>query len=227
MGWLKERNIAKKQKAKGFALDATKIIESTDAPFHAARMFLSQYESNVEFKPRVALKYARRAYSAAISESEIVKTYTRAMEILGAQDKADSRKVTDLDSAYMSSMAKGKYKKAGRIANKLSVMAHSAHDPSEIGIAVDRSGQDDGTVTILVTNRTEKPLVIDSISCSCGNILVDVQKGMSETCNPGNHVSRKISYDKEKTMNLTITVEYDSSFERRVVTRRVQLSNKV
>lgn len=226
-GWLKSRRLKKQAEAKRMIADSRTIMDSVESPYRTARSLISEYEASVEFSPRSACKSAKKAYRSAVAESEIAQTYTHARELLDAQRALDDSKIVSLDSKYMACMAKGNYKKARKIADKLDLIASSEHDPSEIRIAIDRAGLDDGEIKIVISNRSDRSVNIDSIACSCGSKQIDVQKGMSEACRPGSQHIRTVRFEGDKAMGLTVVVTYEIDFVRRVMTRQFTLLNKV
>jgi len=225
--WFKSKRLKKQAQAKKMIADSRTIMDSVESPYRTTRSMISEYEASVEFNPRSACRSAKKAYRSAVAESEIAQIYTRARELLDAQRALDDSKISSLDSKYMACMARGDYKKARKIADKLDIIASSEHDPSEIRIALDRTHLDDGEIKIIISNRSDKSVNIDSIACSCGSREIDVQKGMSEACRPGSQHIRTVKFEGDKAMGLTVVVTYEMGFERRTMTRQFALLNKV
>ena len=175
-GWRAKRQ----DRAKEMAEDARDVMDSVESPYTAARSSLSEYEKAVRFRPGSAYRHAKRAYRKAVDESEAARTHTMATEVLEAQKRTDERRISSMDSDYRSNLAKGRTRKATKIANRMYVEASSNPDPSPVSVTIDRSGLDEGSIDVIVTNRGDRPVVIDAISCSCGSTELMSQTGMSD-----------------------------------------------
>ncbi len=226
-GWFEARKQKKQAIAKKMIADSRVIMDSVESSYRTTRSYISKYESEVEFNARSACKSAKKAYRSAIAESEIVQIYGRAMELLDAQDLLETKKIQKLDADYMASMARGKFRKARKIANKLDIIANSDHDPSDIRITLDRSHLDEGSIRIIISNRSERAIIIEQVSCSSGTKQLDIQGVMSEPCHPGCQTTRDVGFVGDKALGLTVTVTYESGFEKRAITRQFALMNKV
>ena len=204
-GWRAKRQ----DRAKEMAEDARDVMDSVESPYTAARSSLSEYEKAVRFRPGSAYRHAKRAYRKAVDESEAARTHTMAAEVLEAQKRTDERRISSLDDAYRSCLARGKMRKAASAAQKMYVLANSNPDPSIVTVTLDDGNLSNGSVDVIITNRGEKPIVINVISCSCGTTELMSEKGMSEACQPGSQTKRTVSFDQDVSLGITVYVEYE------------------
>ena len=222
-GWRAKRQ----DRAKEMAEDARDVMDSVESPYTAARSSLSEYEKAVRFRPGSAYRHAKRAYRKAVDESEAARTHTMAAEVLEAQKRTDERRISSMDSDYRSNLAKGRTRKATKIANRMYVEASSNPDPSPVSVTIDRSGLDEGSIDVIVTNRGDRPVVIDAISCSCGSTELMSQTGMSEACQPGQQTRRAVTFDQDVSLGVTVFVEYQCGFETSKIRRQFSLIKQV
>lgn len=227
MGWFEQRRIRRQERAKHMATDARDVMKSVESPYTAANSALSEYEKAVKFSPGSAYRHAKKAYRMAVSEAEAAKTHLKAVEVLEAQKRMDEKQISSLDSDYRSNLAKGRMRKAVSIAKKLYVIANSNPDPSAVVVTLDDSQVDDGRVEVMITNRGEKVIVINSIGCSCGTTELYAQKGMSEACQPGCQTSRTVEFDQDVSLGLTVYVEYECGFEVIKIRRQFPITKQV
>ena len=227
MGFLDNWRARRQTKAKKMADEARDIMNSVESPYTVAKTSMSEYEKAVKFSPGSAYRHAKKAYRMAVTESEAARMHLRAVEVLGAQKRMDDKKISSMDSDYRSYLARGKMKKAVKIAKAMYVEANSNPDPSSVTVSLDQSGLDDGHVDVIITNRGNRAVVIDSISCSCGTTEVISQTGMSETCQPGHQTRRSINFDQDVSLGLTVYVEYECGFETNKIRRQFSLIKQV
>ena len=226
-GFFEERRIRRQARAKSMCEEAKDVMKSIESPYTSARKSLAEYEKAVRFKPGSAYRHAKKAYRLAVSESETARIHLKATEILDAQKRMEERRIASLESSYNSSLARGKMRKAASIANKMQVIANSNPDPSMIAVTLDDRAVGDGHVKVIVTNRGDKAVVINAISCSCGTTTLLDEKGMSEACQPGATTSRDVRFDQDISLGITVFIEYECGFETNKIRRQFPLLNQV
>ena len=227
MSFLDNWKAKRQERAKQMCLEAKDAMNSIESPYTVAKSALSEYEKAVKFRPGSAYKYAKKAYKAAITESEAARMHLKAVEVLEAQKRMDDEKVMMLDTQYRTSLAKGKMSKATSSARKMYELANSKPDPSSISVSLDESNLENGSVEVLITNRGNKAVVINSISCSCGTTELFSQKGMSEACQPGQQTKRHVTFDDDVSLGITVFVEYEDGFELNKIRRHFSLLKQV
>ena len=136
-------------------------------------------------------------------------------------------RISSLDDAYRSCLARGKMRKAASAAQKMYVLANSNPDPSIVTVTLDDGNLSNGSVDVIITNRGEKPIVINVISCSCGTTELMSEKGMSEACQPGSQTKRTVSFDQDVSLGITVYVEYERGFEIEKIRRQFSLIKQV
>lgn len=226
-GFFEERRKRRQERAKDMCDEAKDVMRSIESPYTAARGHLAEYEKHVKFKPGAAYRHAKKAYRLAVSESETARIHLKAVEVLDAQKRLDENKIMSLESSYNSSLARGKMGKAASVARKMHIIANSNPDPSIVMVTLDEDDVDDGHVTVIVTNRGDKAIVINSISCSCGTTLLLEERCMSEACQPGSQTTRDIEFKDDVSLGITVFVEYECGFETNKIRRQFSLLNQV
>lgn len=226
-GWFAQWKERRQLRAKEMADEARGIMKSVESPYTAAVTQLSEYEKAVKFKPGSAYRYAKKAYRFAVTESEAARIHNKAVEVLEAQKRMDERRISSLDDAYRSCLARGKMRKAASAAQKMYVLANSNPDPSIVTVTLDDGNLSNGSVDVIITNRGEKPIVINVISCSCGTTELMSEKGMSEACQPGSQTKRTVSFDQDVSLGITVYVEYERGFEIEKIRRQFSLIKQV
>lgn len=226
-GWFAERKVRRQERAKTMATEARDIMKSVESPYTATVTQLSEYEKAVKFNPGSAYRHAKKAYRFAVTESEAARIHGKAVEVLDAQKRMDERRISSLDSTYRSCLARGKMRKAASVAQKMYVIANSNPDPSIVSVTMDDVKVGEGTVDIIITNRGEKPVVINSIACSCGTTELFSERGMSEACQPGAQTRRTVKFDSDVSLGITAFVEYECGFDREKIRRQFSIINQV
>ena len=227
MGFLDGWRARRQERAKSMAAEARGIMDSVESPYAAARTSLSEYEKALRFSPGSAYRHAKKAYRAAVSESEAARDHTRAVEVLEAQKRMDERKVSSMDSDYRDALAKGNTRRATKVARRMYAEASRNPDPSPVSVTLDQSGASEGEVDVVVTNRGDRPVVVQSIACSCGTTEIMSQRGMAEACQPGQQTRHHVSFDGDLSLGITVTVEYECGFETARIRRQFSLLKQV
>ncbi|MDO5853956.1 MAG: hypothetical protein Q4Q62_07990 [Thermoplasmata archaeon] len=227
MRWLEERRARRQQQAKKMRDDAVRIMETIESPYVDAKERLSAYERSVRFRPGAAYRAAKRAYRAAVDESEAARKHIEAVEILSAQKRMTEKRIARMDASYRISLANGNARKAAGIADRMYRIASYNPDPSIIKVTMDATMSDDGAAEILLTNRNRKPVIVNKVSCTSGSRDVAVQEGMAEACQPGQQVSRRLEFDGDASLGVTVYVEYEQDYETFKIRRHLSLMKQV
>lgn len=202
-------------------------MKSVESPYVVANRWLTEYEKAVKFKPGSAYRKAKKGYRAAVTEAEAARTHLKAEEILTAQKRMEERKIKDLDSAYRSSLAKGNMGKAVRLSRRLYAEASKNPDPSPVVVGIDDNDIKDGRVRFFVTNRSDRPMVVDSISCTSGTDELMSEKEMSQALQAGDQIVRDVAFNGDPSLGITVFVEYEDRFELVKIRRQFSLMRQV
>ena len=227
MKWLDERRAKKQSQAEELSAKAREIMETIDSPYTEAKLELAEYEKDVKFDASSAYKHAKKAYESAVAESEAARIHSDAIEVLEDQKRVSEKKVASYEADYRLAAAKGDSKGAMAAAKKLYIESAKYPDPGMLKITLDRSMTEEGTARVVVTNKGDAPMVINSIRCTCGNKDILAEGGMSEALQPGAQTSRAVSFEAGDSVGIAVYVEYESGLETRQVRRNLALIDQV
>jgi len=214
-------------KAQTMADDAKDIMKAIESPYVEAKRNLSDYESALKFKPSKAYKYASKGYTAAVLESEAAKTYTQAVEMLASQNKMNDSKIKSMDQKYRNCIATGNTKAAKDIAYRLYSEASRNPDAAPLKVSLDDSTISDGELEVVISNRESKPIVVNSIACRSGSQELLVEDGMAETVPAGGQTSRLVRFEPDSSMDIVVSVDYESGYEHLKIKRTFSLRKKI
>lgn len=225
-GWMEKRRSQKRERAQQMNMEARDVINIVESPYVSANKHLSEYEKDVRFKPNSAYRHAKRGYSSAVMESEAAKIHSQAYDMLYAQKRMEERHISNMEQGYREAIASGNIRKAGKIAQKMMREAHSSKDTCPVHIDMDDLSSDE-YVEVIVVNRGDTPLIINSLTCSSGTTELSVEKGMSMALPVNDSMKKRIEFHGEKSMEVSVSVEYEQGLETHRINKHFQLRKRV
>ena len=172
--------------------DIHRLWKTVDSPYILQKRMLSEARSKLYSETKAAYKIMKKAHAEMIEESIAAQEYNRFKNLIS---QLDDPRVQDLDSKYHDALAKGHYKQAREIAQKMSSL--DAIKDVKHSVSVKLEDSNDDILTYVLTNSSNSDVTIKRFT-----VTMDQKTLHSDSVYPfviGRNTSRRLVYTRIKS----------------------------